>query len=76
MGLIPIRKNKFFIKYDKKKVVNFILNQKINIIGGYLPINHEFNCLDILDQLSKKKDSNKADAILIASYFHETYKNE
>ena len=27
-------------------------------------------------QLSKKKDSNKADAILIASYFHETYKND
>ena len=26
--------------------------------------------------LSKNKDSNKADAILIASYFHETYKNE
>ena len=26
--------------------------------------------------LSKKKDSDKADAILIASYFHETYKNE
>ena len=26
--------------------------------------------------LSKKKDSNKADAILIASYLHETYKNE
>ena len=26
--------------------------------------------------LAKKKDSNKADAILIASYFHETYKNE
>ena len=26
--------------------------------------------------LSKKKDSNKADAILIASYFNETYKNE
>ncbi|WP_440651867.1 crossover junction endodeoxyribonuclease [Candidatus Pelagibacter sp. HIMB1495] len=26
--------------------------------------------------LSKKKDSNKADAILIASYFHETYKND
>ena len=26
--------------------------------------------------LSKKKDSNKADAILIASYFHETNKNE
>ena len=26
--------------------------------------------------LSKKKDSNKADAILIASYFHETFKNE
>ncbi|WP_440910853.1 crossover junction endodeoxyribonuclease [Candidatus Pelagibacter sp.] len=26
--------------------------------------------------LSKKKDCNKADAILIASYFHETYKNE
>ena len=26
--------------------------------------------------LSKKKDSNKADAILIASYFHETFKND
>ena len=26
--------------------------------------------------LSKKKDSNKADAILIASYFHESYKND
>ena len=25
-------------------------------------------------QLSKKKDSNKADAILIASFYHETYK--
>ena len=27
-------------------------------------------------QLSRKKDSNKADAILIASYFFETYKEE
>ena len=27
-------------------------------------------------QLSKKKDSNKADAILIASFYHETYKND
>ena len=27
-------------------------------------------------QLSKKKDSNKADAILIASFFFETYKKE
>ena len=27
-------------------------------------------------QLSRKKDSNKADAILIASFFHETYKLE
>ena len=27
-------------------------------------------------QLSKKKDSNKADAILIASFFFETYKDE
>ena len=27
-------------------------------------------------QLSKKKDSNKADAILIASFHHETYKKE
>ena len=26
--------------------------------------------------LSKKKDSNKADAILIASYFYETFRNE
>ena len=27
-------------------------------------------------ELSKKKDANKADAILIASFFYETYKNE
>ena len=27
-------------------------------------------------QLSRKKDSNKSDAILIASFFYETYKNE
>ena len=27
-------------------------------------------------QLSKKKDSNKADAILIASFYHETYQKE
>ena len=30
----------------------------------------------IFRQIYLKKDSNKADAILIASYFHETYKNE
>ena len=53
-NLLKVRKNKFFIKYDQKKVINFILDQKINIIGGYFPINYEFNCLDILDQLSKK----------------------
>ena len=28
------------------------------------------------DQLSKKKDANKADAILIASFYYETYKNQ
>jgi crossover junction endodeoxyribonuclease RuvC len=27
-------------------------------------------------QLSRKKDSNKADAILIASFFYETYQSE
>jgi len=27
-------------------------------------------------QLSRKKDSNKADAILIASFYYETYKTE
>ena len=30
----------------------------------------------ISSQLSRKKDSNKADAILIASFHHETYKTE
>ena len=30
----------------------------------------------ISTQLSKKKDANKADAILIASFFHETYQSE
>ena len=29
----------------------------------------------IYSQLSKKKDSNKADAILISSFFHNTYQN-
>ena len=31
---------------------------------------------DFSSQLSKKKDSNKADAILIASFYYETYKIE
>ena len=31
---------------------------------------------EISSKLSKKKDSNKADAILIASFFHETYQLE
>ena len=30
----------------------------------------------ISDQLKRKKDSNKADAILIASYYYNTYKTE
>ena len=30
----------------------------------------------ISTQLSRKKDANKADAILIASFFYETYKSE
>ena len=30
----------------------------------------------ISSQLSKKKDANKADAILLASFFYETYKSE
>lgn len=30
----------------------------------------------IASEVSKKKDSNKADAILIASYYYNTYKNE
>ena len=30
----------------------------------------------ISDQLKRKKDSNKADSILIASYYYNTYKNE
>tara|TARA_Y100001970_G_C14155635_1_gene815370 strand:+ start:1062 stop:1556 length:495 start_codon:yes stop_codon:yes gene_type:complete len=30
----------------------------------------------ISEQLSKKKDANKADAILLSSFFYETYKSE
>ena len=30
----------------------------------------------ISNQLKRKKDSNKADAILIASYYYNTYKSE
>ena len=62
----------YFVRPAKwKKYYNLINSEKdasrtraIEIFPNFSP------------QLSKKKDSNKADAILIASFFYETYKNE
>ena len=62
----------FFVRPTKwKKYYNLINSEKdasrtraIEIFPNFSP------------QLSKKKDSNKADAILIASFYYETYKIE
>ena len=54
-----------------KKYYNLINSQKDASRTRAIEIFPNFSA-----QLSKKKDSNKADAILIASFYYETYKSE
>ena len=62
----------YFVRPAKwKKYFNLINSQKDASRTRAIEIFPYFS-----SNLSKKKDSNKADAILIASYFHETYKND
>ena len=62
----------YFIRPAKwKKYFNLINSEKDASRTRAIEIFPYFS-----SNLSKKKDSNKADAILLASYFHETYKNE
>ena len=60
----------YFVRPAKwKKYFNLINSQKDASRTRAIEIFPYFS-----SQLSKKKDSNKADAILIASFYHETYK--
>ena len=62
----------FFVRPAKwKKYFNLLNSQKDASRTRAIEIFPYFST-----QLSKKKDSNKADAILIASFYYETYKNE
>ena len=62
----------YFIRPAKwKKYFNLINSQKDASRTKAIQIFPYFS-----SQLSRKKDSNKADAILIASFFYETYKSE
>ena len=62
----------YFIRPAKwKKYFNLINSEKDASRTRAIEIFPYFS-----SNLSKKKDSNKADAILLASYFNETYKNE
>ena len=62
----------YFVRPAKwKKYFNLINSQKDASRTKAIEIFPYFST-----QLSKKKDSNKADAILIASFFFETYKKE
>ena len=54
-----------------KKYFNLINSQKDASRARAIEIFPYFS-----SKLSKKKDSNKADAILIASFYHETYKKD
>ena len=48
------RKKKFFQNFDNSKIYNFLKKYKKKKIGGYFPINYEFDCLEILKKLSKQ----------------------
>ena len=62
----------FFIRPTKwKKYFNLINSQKDASRTRAIEIFPYFS-----SQLSKKKDSNKADAILIASFYYETHKKD
>ena len=62
----------YFVRPAKwKKYYNLINSEKDASRTRAIEIFPSFS-----SQLSKKKDSNKADAILIASFYYETYKKE
>ena len=62
----------YFVRPAKwKKYFNLIKSEKDASRTRAIEIFPYFS-----SKLSKKKDSNKADAILIASFYHETYKKE
>ena len=62
----------YFVRPTKwKKYFNLINSEKDASRTRAIEIFPYFS-----SQLSKKKDANKADAILIASFYHETYKIE
>ena len=62
----------FFVRPTKwKKYYNLINSEKDASRTRAIEIFPDFS-----SHLSKKKDSNKADAILIASFYYETYKIE
>ena len=62
----------YFVRPAKwKKYFNLIKSEKDASRTRAIEIFPYFS-----SQLSKKKDSNKADAILIASFYYETYKKE
>ena len=62
----------FFVRPAKwKRYYNLINSEKDASRTRAIEIFPDFS-----SQLSKKKDSNKADAILIASFYYETYKIE
>ena len=62
----------YFVRPAKwKKYFNLIKSEKDASRTRAIEIFPYFS-----SQLSKKKDTNKADAILIASFYNETYKND
>ena len=62
----------YFVRPAKwKKYYNLINSEKDASRARAIEIFPYFS-----SQLSKKKDSNKADAILIASFYYETYKTD
>ena len=62
----------YFVRPVKwKKYFNLINSEKDASRTRVIEIFPYFSC-----HLSRKKDSNKADAILIASFYYETYKIE
>jgi len=54
-----------------KNILTLLIQKKMRVEQELLKFFHIFhhNC-------QKKKDNNKADAILIASFFYETYQKE
>ena len=67
-----MRLSMYFVRPSKwKKYFNLINSEKDASRTRAIEIFPYFS-----SQLSKKKDSNKADAILIASFYYETYKIE